>query len=102
MAFSPSATELSGEDFVVVEERELHGYNADGILPPTPEDFAHIREWLDPTNYNSPGGELSKNQNYYTHTLGNGSERRGSISSFSRPPTSVFCGFKEFQGAENV
>lgn len=33
MAFSPSATELSGEDFVVVEERELHGYNADGILP---------------------------------------------------------------------
>lgn len=28
-----------------------------------------IRKWLDPTNYDSPGGELHKNQNYYTpHT----------------------------------
>ncbi|KAF8457009.1 hypothetical protein BGX38DRAFT_1139723 [Terfezia claveryi] len=57
MAVSPSAMELSGEEFVVVEERA------------TPEEFAHIR-------------------------------RRGSI--IFRPPTSVFCGFKEFQGAEKL
>ena len=32
MAFSPSATELSGEEFVVVEERGMHCFILNGGL----------------------------------------------------------------------
>lgn len=56
---------LDNHDFVVLGDKDLVDFNADGVLPQSAEDIGQIRLWLDPTDYASDSSEFNKHQTSY-------------------------------------
>ncbi|CZR68979.1 uncharacterized protein PAC_18880 [Phialocephala subalpina] len=48
------------QDFVVVNDKDLAGFNSTGLLPQSPEDVLKIRQWLQPTEYEAESSEYKK------------------------------------------
>jgi ankyrin repeat protein len=60
----------SQDDFVVLEKGDVQEYNDAGILPQSPEALKKIQQWLQPTNYRSPGSEYMKHLNSFVSGTG--------------------------------
>lgn len=60
MPKSQSPLVSDDEDLVLIDNDQISNYNADNILPVSPDTLAKLRAWLDPTKYNLDSGEYRK------------------------------------------
>ncbi|KAF4635790.1 hypothetical protein G7Y89_g2312 [Cudoniella acicularis] len=59
-----------GQDFVLLEDKDVDDYNEDGILPQAPEVIAQILEWLQPTDFLADSSEYKKHLSSYVSGTG--------------------------------
>ena len=58
-------------DFVVLDDTDVVGTDATGILPQSPEQIQEIREWLRPTDYSASSSEYKRHLATYVPGTGN-------------------------------
>lgn len=59
-----------GSDAVVIGHDDVSDFNPENIIPESPQVIQKIRDWLDATSYNLPGGEYRKH--LASHVTGTG------------------------------
>jgi hypothetical protein len=62
---------IDDNDFVVLDEDDVGDYNAEGLLPESPETIQKIQQWLQPTNFAADSSEYKKHLNSYVAGTGN-------------------------------
>jgi hypothetical protein len=62
---------IDDSDFVVLDNDDVGDYNAEGILPESPQTLQKIRHWLQPTDFAADSSEYMKHLNSYVAGTGN-------------------------------
>jgi ankyrin repeat protein len=60
-----------GQDFVIVDRKDIEHFEGEEIVPQSLEDIAKIKQWLQPTDYLSDGSEYKKHLTAYLKGTGN-------------------------------
>ena len=61
---------IEDQDFVVLDDKDIEGFNTAGLLPEPPEELQRIRRWLHPTDFSSDSSEFNKH--LASHVAGTG------------------------------
>jgi len=58
------------QDFVVLNSKDIQGFNKEGVLPLSTEEISEIQSWLEPTDYAAKSSEYGKHST--SHLAGTG------------------------------
>ena len=61
---------LAEQDFVLLGDKDMEGFNTAGLLPQLPVDIEKIQRWLQPTDFASDSSEFRKHSASYVEGTG--------------------------------
>lgn len=88
-----------GQDFVIIERKDIEQYDTKGIVPLSRKEIANIRQWLQPTDYLADSSEYKKHLNSHLRGTGAWIERTEAYQKWHDSPNHGALWIKAIAGA---